>query len=236
MSEFNLGHYTYLFLNALTLFFPVVLSFDKKVAFIGKWKFVFGGIVASAIPFLIWDHFFTVNQYWGFNPQYISGIYILQLPLEEWGFFLTVPFACVFIYECFHCYFPKNLFPAQANTLLIILGAALLFTGIFYFEKAYTSLTFISLGTYLMISSIFTKRRNDIFIISFITSLIPFYFVNGVLTVLPVVWYNNFENLGMRSTSIPVEDPFYAMLLLVITIDVFEFFRNKQKVHKPIYS
>jgi lycopene cyclase domain-containing protein len=50
--------------------------------------------------------------------------------------------------------------------------------------------------------------------------LIPFWIINGILTVLPVVWYNDLENLGIRLGSIPADDIAYnlAMLLGIVTI------------------
>jgi lycopene cyclase domain-containing protein len=46
--------------------------------------------------------------------------------------------------------------------------------------------------------------------------------VNGILTGLfiddSVVWYNNSHTLGMRIGTIPLEDFFYAFLLIVMNI------------------
>jgi len=33
---------------------------------------------------------------------------------------------------------------------------------------------------------------------------------------LPIVWYNDSENLGIRLGSVPLEDGFYSLLLLLI--------------------
>jgi len=57
--------------------------------------------------------------------------------------------------------------------------------------------------------------------------LIPFFAVNGVLTALPIVWYNNSENLNVRLGSVPVEDAFYSLLLLLIVFGTM--FGLKQK-------
>ncbi len=55
-------------------------------------------IVIPAIPFLLWDALVT-GAHWHFNPLYVSGIKIINLPIEEILFFITVPFACLFTWE-----------------------------------------------------------------------------------------------------------------------------------------
>jgi lycopene cyclase domain-containing protein len=64
---------------------------------------------------------------------------------------------------------------------------------------------------------------------AYLVHLIPFLLINGVLTAIPIVWYNNDFNLGLRIYSIPVEDSYYSMLLLLLPVTVFEMIRAKQK-------
>jgi len=50
--------------------------------------------------------------------------------------------------------------------------------------------------------------------------------VNGILTgsgiEQPVVWYNNAETIGIRLSTIPIEDFFYAMLMILLSITIAE--------------
>ena len=56
--------------------------------------------------------------------------------------------------------------------------------------------------------------------------LSPFFIVNGVLTGSwidePVVWYNDTENMGLRLGTIPVEDIFYGMLMILSSVTIAE--------------
>lgn len=220
--------YPYLFLNIGTLLFPLLLSFDKKVAFWRSWKSLIIPMLITASAFLIWDAMFTHWGIWGFNPDYLLGIYFLKMPLEEWLFFFTIPYACIFVYACLNAYITKDILGPYQDTItyaVLILAAIAL---IFNWDKAYTSWTSIGLIVWLGILWFkFKPAWLGRFYLSWIICMIPFALVNGVLTALPVVWYNDLENINLpRLGTIPMEDPFYAMLLLLMNISLFEWLKN----------
>ena len=62
---------------------------------------------------------------------------------------------------------------------------------------------------------------------AYLVALIPFYIVNGFLTAIPIVIYNNKENLSFRVGTIPFEDHFYLMSLLLMNIYLYEWFKSR---------
>ena len=222
---------TYLLINFLTVLFPVILSFDKRVRFFQSWKYIFPGLFISGLLFLFWDYLFTIYGVWSFNPDYVKGIYFLNLPLEEILFFVTVPFACIFIYECLNYYIKRDLLESVSvyiTYLLITLCAVLL---VLFYDRVYSLITYGLLLVILLIAQ-FVLRLKFLsrFYLAYLVSLIPFYIVNGLLTSIPVVMYNNEENMAFRVGTIPFEDHFYSMAMLLLNIMFFEYFRNRAKI------
>ena len=224
-----MGKYTYLIINVLTIFFPIVLSFDKKVAFAKSWRFIWPGMAITGLLFLFWDVLFTVHGVWSFNDQYIIGIKFFGLPLEEVLFFLTVPFACIFIFACLNHYVKWQVGVAIARSisnLLIGLSVGLL---VLYYSHLYSAVTFGLLAVLLILFVYYFKVSwLPRFYMAYAVSLIPFYIVNGLLTSIPVVLYNDAQNIGIRAGTIPFEDHFYSMALLLMNMGFFEYFKNRR--------
>jgi lycopene cyclase domain-containing protein len=219
---------TYLLINILTAFFPIILSFDKRVQFFKSWKHILPGLFITGLLFLFWDYLFTIFGVWSFNPDYVIGIYFLNLPLEEILFFITVPFACIFIYECLNYYIKADLLKqisVYISYLLIALCIALLFL---FYDRVYSLITFGLLLVILLLAQfVFKSSYLSRFYLAYLVSLIPFYIVNGLLTSIPVVLYNNQENMAFRVGTIPFEDHFYSMAMLLLNIMFFEYFRKR---------
>lgn len=225
----------YLILNAFTISFPLLRSFESKVAYYKRFPSLFKSMVMVSGFFLIWDIWFTHIGVWGFTPSYLSGIEWFGLPLGEYLFFVTVPFSCVFIYECLKYFFPNGLMSfntAKKVSLVLLTLSVALSTYAIFGGLWYTGSTFILLGAataYLQ----FIRRSTWLprFYESYTLAIIPFLLKNGILTgsflESQVVWYNNAENLGWRLGTIPLEDLFYGMLLIMATVHFYEKFEAK---------
>tara|TARA_B110000879_G_C11140052_1_gene499872 strand:- start:1217 stop:1840 length:624 start_codon:yes stop_codon:yes gene_type:complete len=205
--------------------------------FIQWWKEVFLSISIVAAFFIIWDIIFTNQGVWGFNPTYLIGFDILNLPLEEWLFFICIPYASIFIHYAFQYFLPnKKLSKPTTKIITIALIILLIITLVFNYDKAYTFYNYLLLSLILSYSLFTDNKQLSIFYITFMIILIPFFIVNGILTGSfiegQVVWYNNAENLGIRIATIPIEDIGYAFNMLFMSILLIEMFKNKWKTVK----
>ena len=221
------SNYLYLLINFICIFFPVLLSFYSKAPFYKKWKGVSIAILISGIIFIAWDEIFTRIGIWGFNARYITGWQLGSLPIEEIMFFVAIPYACVFTYFLLKDVSQKNYFFSRHELLSYGLIVAMLITGIYNLEKAYTSITLISFAFLLAYLTLKVRARYlGHFYVAFCFILIPFFVMNGILTGTfieeEVVWYNDAATLGMRLGTIPVEDIFYAMFLMLMNIAIYE--------------
>ena len=191
-------------------------------------------MIIPALFYIIWDIYFTSKGVWHFNEQYITGIKLGNLPVEEVLFFFIVPYCCVFIYECIRSYFPLLKNKTSADIFLKILALVLLITGIVFYDKYYTSWTFILNAVFIVMIYLcrgYFKTFDAVsFLVSYAICIIPFLIVNGFLTAIPVVIYNDVENLGMRIYTIPFEDTFYGMLLVLMNIVLYEKLKNRKNI------
>jgi lycopene cyclase domain-containing protein len=222
-------NFTYLLINFLTILFPVILSFDKKVTFYKKWKFILPGLLITGVLYLVWDYIFTVKNVWSFNDDYILGIKFFGLPFEEMLFFVTVPFACIFIYECLICYFKLDISDKLVKYTSVFLLLLSLVLALLFADRLYSIINFLTLAIILLYTLTKPVKLNmGKFYVAYTVSLIPFYIVNGILTAIPIVSYNNAQNMGFRVGTIPFEDHFYSMSLILLNLIFFEYFRNKK--------
>jgi lycopene cyclase domain-containing protein len=222
-------HYLYLLLLLFTISYPLLKSFEEKISFARKWKYLFPGIILSAIFFIAWDIWFTLIGIWKFNPDFVLGFYLLNLPLEEWLFFIIVPFSCVFIYEVMNYFIKKDLPVLISRIITFTLISFLLIIAGINIEKLYTAVTFLLLAAFLLIH-VFLLKSNYLgrFYIAWAVCTIPFLIINGILTVMPVLIYNDLENLNVRIYTIPVEDYFYGMLNILQVVTVYEYLKQRK--------
>ncbi|MBC6365655.1 lycopene cyclase domain-containing protein [Algoriphagus sp. AK58] len=227
--------YLYFGVLLFAISYPLAQSFEHRIRYASKWGQLFPGMLITALFFIVWDIWFTKIGVWVFNPTYITGIFLGNLPIEEILFFFIIPFACVFIYEVLIYFFPKDYFQPLGKPFVFVLVPILFGMGILHLDKWYTSVNFLIGSVTLMIHYlIFKDRYLGRFIFAYLVHLIPLFLCNGILTggmtEEPVVIYNNAENLGVRIWTVPIEDTIYSMTLFLMNISFFEHLRSQKTI------
>lgn len=224
---------TYAWVNLLSVLFPFIFSFHPRTKFHREWGAAAVGIVAMMGLFIPWDMFFTAQGVWRFNEMHVWKTRLLGLPLEEWGFFICIPYCCLFTYHCLNLQVKRDVLGVHARLISIALAAFLVVVGLFNLHRAYTSTTLLLCAAFVLFTALVMKPAwLGRFYFAYLVLLIPFLIVNGILTgtgvAEEVVWYNDAENLGIRLLTIPVEDTMYGLLMQLMAVTFFEMARSRR--------
>ncbi len=225
-------HYYYLLVDLGCLLIPLLASFYARHPFHREWKYFFPANAIVGIFFLIWDEIFTQKGVWGFNPDYLTGIYLGHLPIEEVLFFICIPYACVFTYFALEYLIRKELselWDIVPRFIIILICIVFIVRGMG--EHLYTFWTGVFCYAFLIICRLSGYRSPRSYLSYFL--IYPFFLIsNGILTgswiKSPIVWYNDAENLGLRMGTIPVEDSIYGFLLVFMNIYFYQLLRHKK--------
>ncbi len=222
----------YFSLLAASLLIPLLYTSSPQLKFARKLPAVLISLVIAGAPYIFKDILFTQRGVWGFNPEYFSGILIARLPLEEWLFFLAIPYASVFLHETVVFLKPGWILTLRTThiiSLLLALGALLMI--ILYHNRIYTFFNALYLLVVLAWAQLSGSQILRRFYLTFLVILIPFLVVNGILTgsFIPgeVVWYHPDQFMGFRIFTIPVEDTGYAFSLILANMLLAEWLMKK---------
>ncbi|WP_199118029.1 lycopene cyclase domain-containing protein [Pedobacter sp. ASV28] len=234
-----MNHYIYLLVNFLAVIVPFMASFHPKLMFWKKVKAFMPANIITTVLFLVWDVWFTDKGVWGFNHDYVIGVFIWGLPIEEILFFLCIPYACLFSYHCFGVWKELGLrkYATRAISIVLVLFGVVMFS--LFYNKMYPMMNYL-VFTLLISYLAFIKKPSWLgqFYFTYLIMIIPFLIVNGMLTGTgldaPIVWYNSNEIMGVRIGTIPFEDVFYGMSLIGLNIMLYERFLAKLKYSRSV--
>lgn len=225
--------YTYLAIDIGAIIVPLIASFHPRIRYYQQWGMAFIALLISGSLFILWDIYFTHIGVWGFNPDYLLGIRIFNLPLEEVLFFLCIPYACMFSYHCLQTLWPRLAVSKKVSDYLswiLTIGGVL--TAIAFYGNRYTCATFILLVIFIQ----YVRNKSWIghFYVCYGMMLFPFVIINGILTGswidAPIVWYNSDAIIGVRMLTIPVEDVFYGLIMIGSQVMLYERFSRRALV------
>lgn len=212
---------------------PLALSFEKNLKLYKRWKYLLPSIFISMTLFISWDIVFAHIGCWAFNPKYISGIYFFKLPLEEYLFFIVIPYACAFSYYAMKFHFPQyNTGKIGTMIISIVLTACSLIAAFCNTHHLYTFVSLLVFTLILFAGYLFTREVLKYYYAIFPVLVIPFLIVNGVLTGTgidqEVFSYHPMAIMGIKLLTVPLEDFFFGFSLVLMTIGLTEVLERKQ--------
>lgn len=233
MRKFNkmeFRKYIYLLLMVTIIMLLVLLSFSRQLRIAQKLKYYFPAVIFTGTIFVIWSMRFHQLGIWGVNPNFITGKFLLAIPVEEWLFLCAISYFPLIVYEWskqkFRRFGNPNLFLGLSLFLLLIFGLLAWFPR----EKLYTFFTFFLLFIYFG----YTVFRNRFkihftnFYITFFIASVPFFILKSILISLPAVSYNYTHTIGFSISNVPVEDFGYFFLLVLMNLTIYEYLKQRQ--------
>jgi len=212
--EIFFPRYAYLEIDSMMFFPTLILSllFVKR-----NYVNLLKSIAIVAPLYLFWDFLATWKDTWGFNPKYVLGVYVIDLPIEEVLFFVVTPFATLMIYDFVRQKVKDkevNWVPKAVKVIIPVLLLSLPFTLTYSYTFIVTLYLIMALSISLIAGKQMLTSRN--FWIYMGLTYIPFMVFDYFLTSIPVVIYWPHSILGVRVITIPVEDFIYSFSMLVL--------------------
>lgn len=213
---------TYYFLN-LIIFVPVLLlSFFTNVKPHRHIKGLLAGYLFVSLPFLIYDYWAVDRGLWAFNEAYVTGPYLWGMPLEEILFFITVPFAMIYVWGVVKKFIGDIGIPAIFP--LIAMGAVAagsIWALIFYWDNAYTRTVAIA-ALIMILVAVGSRIAYTLRFWTFQLVLLGLFLIfNSILTTLPIVTYNPDAIIGFKFGDIPIEDFLFNFAFVNLFLLVF---------------
>jgi lycopene cyclase domain-containing protein len=224
-------NFTYLLVN-LFIFLPtLVLSFRTDVRPHLHWRAYLAAFLCVCVPFIAWDVWAYNQGHWSFNQEYVTGLELLNLPLEEWLFFVTVPFAMIYVWGVIKKFIPDQ--PVKILWPLIGFGfvsATAVFWLASYWQNGYTRTVAVITLIAVIILSISRLAYTVRFWVFQLAALVLFIIFNTILTSVPIVQYGTEAIIGTRFITIPLEDFLFNFALLNLFLLAFNYFVTRKQL------
>jgi lycopene cyclase domain-containing protein len=155
---------------------------------------------------------------------------ILKLPIEEWLFFVTVPYACLFVREVLGLVVDNHVIRGLEWVRAGMFALLPIGVLVFRFGKEYTGLVLIAFGVVAFVdrqlrTNTLLQTRTYIFLASVIGFTLLF---NMYLTARPLLIYAPAYQLDVRIGTIPIEDFGYGLTHIALCNVIYEYFKLRE--------
>lgn len=184
----------------------------------------------AALPFIAWD-VAVAGRHWSFADAHVLGPRVLGLPLEEWGFFLAVPLACLLLWESAiatrHATAVPRLRAIHRWSLVLLVPAlAAALAGREYTALALAALPCAALFDHALGVRMLQDRRAWAYLAAVVLLMTV---CNGYLTARPIVVYDLRYQLDLRVGTVPIEDYGFGLALVIAVTSLYEHGRGRAR-------
>ena len=89
--------YLLLMAGCLLITLPLELVLEARVY--ARWRLMLLALLPAVLVFVVWDLVGIIRLHWTYNPEYISGVHLCVMPLEELLFLIVIPICGLLTYE-----------------------------------------------------------------------------------------------------------------------------------------
>lgn len=220
----------YLLLLQTYLVIPVTMGIKNRIRFTFRLRYLVPAVLFTGAIFAMWDIRFTELGIWTYNPEYLTGIYLLNIPVEKWLSLIIIPVSGAYLYEGLK---PRTETTGGANTLVAISLTVFIILAVFayiYRRNIFSFFTYFLTAIYLGYT-VFRNRFKShylTFYLTFLIMLVPFILVSAFSGSLPVIAYSADQIMGLSILAIPLEKFAYLFLMLLITLTIYEYLNERR--------
>lgn len=91
--------FEYLLLMGVCVLITLPLELFFRARVYRRWRTVLWALVPVIVVFCLWDVVAIARDHWLYNPRFVTGIHLGNLPLEELVFFIVIPLCALLSYE-----------------------------------------------------------------------------------------------------------------------------------------
>ncbi len=221
---------SYFALLLIYLAIPVLLGAIQKIRFAVRLPYLLPAAVFAGAIFIMLNKRFVESDIWTFNADYLSGIFLLNVPAEEWVALLLIPLSSAYIYEWL------KMRTEQFEQSNLFVGVSLVFfvfsaiVAYFFRQSIVTFFIFFLIAIYLGYTVFRNrfKKHYTTFYLAYFISLIPFAVVSFISNSLPILVFNTDHIMGLTGFGVPIERMAYLFLLLLINTTIYEYLNERQ--------
>ncbi len=95
----DLDNFQYLLLMGGCLLITLPLEFVLGARVWRQPRRLLTALIGPVVVFVVWDAVAIAREHWTYNPDYVTGWDLGNLPIEELAFFVVIPICGLLTYE-----------------------------------------------------------------------------------------------------------------------------------------